>query len=138
MRPVQWPSIAGHPDSPEAKKRMVGPRGATPFPCRRRRDRLRARQPGRSGMRRRQFIAGLGSAAAWPVVSRAQQAAMPVIGWLNSVNSASGGITAALLEFLQGLKETGFVEGQNVVIEYRLLRTNPICRRSQPISSAVV
>jgi putative ABC transport system substrate-binding protein len=68
------------------------------------------------------------------VVARAQQA-MPVIGWLSS---ASGGITAALLEFLQGLKETGFVEGQNVVIEYRLLRTNPICRRSQPISSAVV
>ena len=42
-----------------------------------------------------------------------------MIGWLNSLNSASGGITAARLEFLQGLKETGFVEGQNVVVEYR-------------------
>jgi putative ABC transport system substrate-binding protein len=67
-------------------------------------------------MKRRTFIAGLGSAAAWPVVARAQQAALPVIGWLTF---ASGGTTAALLPFLQGLKETGYVEGQNVVVEYR-------------------
>ena len=66
-------------------------------------------------MRRREFIAGLGGAAAWPVVARAQQPAMPVIGWFSS----AGGITAGLLEFLQGLKETGYVEGQNVAIEYR-------------------
>jgi putative ABC transport system substrate-binding protein len=67
-------------------------------------------------MKRRTFIAGLGSVAAWLAVARAQQASVPVIGWFNS---APGGITAALLEFLQGLKETGYVEGQNVVVEYR-------------------
>jgi putative ABC transport system substrate-binding protein len=59
-------------------------------------------------MRRREFIAGLGSAAAWPVVARAQQAVMPVIGFLG----------AQSVPFLQGLKETGYVEGQNVAIEY--------------------
>ena len=67
-------------------------------------------------MKRRDLIAGLGSVAAWPVVARAQQAKLPVIGWLTF---ASGGTTAALLPFLQGLKETGYVEGQNVVVEYR-------------------
>jgi putative ABC transport system substrate-binding protein len=67
-------------------------------------------------MNRREIIAGLGSAVAWPLAARAQQAKLPVIGWLTF---ASGGTTAALLPFLQGLKETGYVEGQNVVVEYR-------------------
>jgi putative tryptophan/tyrosine transport system substrate-binding protein len=67
-------------------------------------------------MKRREFIGGLGSAAAWPVVARAQQAVMPAIGWLNP---QSGGVTA-VAAFLQGLKETGYVEGQNVAFEYRL------------------
>ena len=65
-------------------------------------------------MKRRDLIAGLGSVAAWPVVARAQQPVVPVIRWLTF---ASGGTTAALLPFLQGLKETGYVEGQNVVVE---------------------
>ena len=63
-------------------------------------------------MRRREFIAVLGSAAAWPVVARAQQPAMPVVGWLSPQS-------AYTIPFLQGLKETGYVEGQNVAIEYR-------------------
>jgi len=63
-------------------------------------------------MRRREFIAGLGSAAAWPVVARAQQPAMPVVGWLSPQS-------AYTIPFLQGLKETGYVEGQNVAIEHR-------------------
>ena len=67
-------------------------------------------------MKRRDLIAGLGSVAAWPVVARAQQPVVPVIRWLTF---ASGGTTAALLPFLQGLKETGYVEGQNVAVEYR-------------------
>ena len=60
-------------------------------------------------MKRRTFIAGLGSVAAWPVVARAQQRALPVIGFL-SLPSADDfkNVTA---EFLQGLKETGYVEG---------------------------
>jgi putative ABC transport system substrate-binding protein len=68
-------------------------------------------------MRRREFIAGLGSAAAWPVVARAQQPAMPVIGYL-SANSAAGD-SKFTVPFLQSLKEAGFVAGQNVAVEYR-------------------
>jgi putative ABC transport system substrate-binding protein len=67
-------------------------------------------------MRRREFISGLGSAAAWPVVARAQQPTMPVIGYLGPA-SLEG--TLALRPFLQGLKEAGFAEGENVKIEYR-------------------
>jgi len=67
-------------------------------------------------MRRREFIAGLGSAAVWPVALRAQQPAVPLIGFLG----AGSGDTSILLEpFRQGLKESGFVEGQNVNVEYR-------------------
>jgi putative tryptophan/tyrosine transport system substrate-binding protein len=68
-------------------------------------------------MRRRQFVAGLGSAAAWPVVARAQQPAMPVIGYLST--AAPGLSTQFLDAFRRGLSETGFVEGRNVTIEYR-------------------
>jgi putative tryptophan/tyrosine transport system substrate-binding protein len=68
-------------------------------------------------MRRREFIAGLGSAAAWPVVARAQQA-VPVIGYL-STESAADEYKYFTAPFLQGLKETSYVEGQNVAVEYR-------------------
>src|SRR6516162_266790 len=68
-------------------------------------------------MRRREFIAGLGSAAAWPVVARAQQPAVPVIGYLSSSSAVDYQIET--VPFLQGLKEAGYVEGQNVAIEYR-------------------
>jgi len=67
-------------------------------------------------MKRREFIAGLGSAAAWPVVARAQQPAMPVIGHLNA---GSANTSISLAAFLQGLKESGFVKGRNVNIENR-------------------
>jgi putative ABC transport system substrate-binding protein len=69
-------------------------------------------------MKRRTFIAGLGSAAAWPVVARAQQSAMPVIGWLSS-QSAELDYKDVTFPFLQRLKETGYAEGQNVTVEYR-------------------
>jgi putative tryptophan/tyrosine transport system substrate-binding protein len=68
-------------------------------------------------VKRRTFIAGLGSAAAWPGVVRGQQPAMPVIGFLSSQSADdSKNLTVA---FLQSLKEIGYVVGQNVAIEYR-------------------
>jgi putative ABC transport system substrate-binding protein len=68
-------------------------------------------------MKRREFIVGLGSAAAWPVVARGQQATMPVIGYFDagSLDTARGRVA----EVHRGLAETGYVEGRNVEIEYR-------------------
>jgi putative ABC transport system substrate-binding protein len=68
-------------------------------------------------MRRRDFITVLGSAAAWPLVTRAQQAAMPVIGLLGSESPDL--YAERLRAFHQGLRDTGFVEGRNVAFEYR-------------------
>jgi len=65
-------------------------------------------------IKRREFIAGLGSAAAWPVVARAQQPAMPVIGILSPDTPAS-----IYVEALQvGLQELGYVDGRNIRFEY--------------------
>ena len=67
-------------------------------------------------MRRREFIAGLGGAAAWPVVARAQHQ-MAVVGFLNPGSAET--FADRLRGFRQGLKETGYVEAENVAILYR-------------------
>jgi putative tryptophan/tyrosine transport system substrate-binding protein len=69
-------------------------------------------------VKRREFIAGLGGAAAWPMAASAQQPGMPVIGYLSS-QSADDSYKNFTVPFLQGLKEVGYVEGQNVAVEYR-------------------
>ena len=68
-------------------------------------------------MKRREFIATLGGAAAWPLVARAQQPALPVIGYLSSGTPA--GFAPLLAAFRDGLNQTGYVEGRNVTIEFR-------------------
>ena len=68
-------------------------------------------------MNRREFIAGLGGAAAWPLAARAQQRAMPVIGYLSG--KAADSDSSMLVSFRRGLADVGYAEGRNVAIDYR-------------------
>ena len=74
-------------------------------------------------MRRRQFIAALGSSVAWPLAARAQQPALPLVGSLYSVSAAEWQDNIA--GFRLGLGEAGFVDGRNVKIEYRWANGHP-------------
>ena len=73
-------------------------------------------------MRRREFITLVGGAAVWPVVARAQQSTMPVVGFL--ADGTPEGFAPRVAALKRGLSETGFVEGQNVAIEFRWARRN--------------
>jgi len=74
-------------------------------------------------MRRREFLGVLGATAAWPLAARAQQPAMPVVGFLDS--RVPDALADRLRGFRQGLKEAGFVEGENVAILYRWAENHP-------------
>jgi putative ABC transport system substrate-binding protein len=74
-------------------------------------------------MKRREFIAGLGGAAAWPLVARAQQPAMPVVGFIHA--GEPGPSENLVTAFRRGMDETGFVEGRDAVIEYRWAQNVP-------------
>jgi putative ABC transport system substrate-binding protein len=74
-------------------------------------------------VRRREFITLVGSAAAWPLAAQAQQPALPVIGFM--VASSLGSVRQQVTAFREGLKESAYVEGQNVAIEYRYAEGQP-------------
>ena len=86
-------------------------------------------------MKRRDFITLVGGAVAWPLAASAQQPGLPVIGYLGSPFPDDEYVT---VPFLQGLKETGYVEGQNVAIEYRWAENqyDRLPALAKPISSA--
>ena len=80
------------------------------------------------GMRRREFILSLGGAAAWALAARAQQPAMPMVGFLSSLSASDR--ARVVTPFHRGLGEEGFVEGRTVAIEYRFAGN-----RNEPLPS---
>ena len=76
-------------------------------------------------MRRREFMSVIAGAAAWPLGARAEQLAMPVIGFLNPAPAAEAIAHPNIAAFRRGLAEAGYVEGKNLAIEYRFTNFRP-------------
>jgi putative ABC transport system substrate-binding protein len=85
-------------------------------------------------MRRREFISVIAGAAVWPLGARANQPAMPVIGFLNPASGAEA-IPNLVAAFRRGLVEAGYVEGKNLAIEYRFTNFRPELMTSRQLRS---
>ena len=79
-------------------------------------------------MRRREFIALVAVAGAWPLATRAQRAGVPVVGYLSITSAATA---TYFVGFRDGLKDAGYVEGQNLAIEYRWVECTPASGQGQ-------
>src|SRR5262245_24374396 len=90
-------------------------------------------------MRRRDFITLLGSATAWPLATRAQQAKAPVVGWLALASARLRPSSPAVSSFVQGLAESGYVVDQNVSIDFEFVnRLSLLSHRASELASREV